>query len=514
MLLRDALAAVFTPTLLWSYPLLLAAIALLAAAAPAARRRLGAAGLLALASVAVLLLAGALRCLGLQPEVGFYRVIHGLSLFLLAISAVNSAAAVAFGVVLPSLRLELSPILRDLILAVLYVGAALSVAGHEGANLTGLLATSAMVTAVVAFSLQDTLGNVIGGMVLHLESSFAPGDRVRIGDQEGLVREIRWRQTTLDTGMGDIIVIPNSSIMKGAMTVLGRAGGLATQRLVKVNFNVYYDRQPNEVIAAVQETLRADPPPGVAADPPPWCVLVDFAEGHAVYAARYWLRDLSRAEAVASEVRVRVYHALARAGIKISIPTRSIVVAQQDSDVQERSRRLELERRLAALRGVDIFASLTDEEVRTLAGRLKATPFAKGEAITREGAVEDWLFIVFSGEADVRVHAAGGGDFQSVARLKGGAFLGEMALMTGEPRSATVVAMTDVGCYRLDRAAFKDILERRPAIAEAISLILAKRRVELKSAREGLDEAASRRNLGSAQGDLLSRIRSIFALGG
>lgn len=513
MPLREALAAVFSPTLLWSYPLLLAAIALLAAAAPAARRRLGAAGLLVLASVAVLLLAGALRWLGLQPEAGFYRIIHGLALFLLALAAVNSAAAVAFGAVLPSLRLELSPILRDLILAVLYVGAALSVAGHEGANLTGLLATSAMVTAVVAFSLQDTLGNVIGGMVLHLESSFAPGDWIRVGDVEGLVKEIRWRQTTLDTAMGNLVVIPNSNIMKGAVTVLGRAAGLPPRRLMKVPFNVYYDRQPNEVIAAVAEALRADPPAGVAADPAPWCVLVDFAEGHAVYAARYWLTDLSRPEGVASEVRVRVYHALARAGIKISIPNRAIVVTQQDSDVQERSRRLEFERRLAALRGVDIFQSLTDEEVRTLAGRLKATPFAKGEAITREGAAEDWLFIVFSGEADVRVHAPSG-DFQSVARLKAGAFLGEMALMTGEPRSATVVAVSDVGCYRLDRAGFKDVLERRPAIAEAISMILAQRRLELQSAREGLDSAAARRNLGGAQADLLTRIRRIFALGG
>ncbi|MBI5239151.1 MAG: mechanosensitive ion channel family protein [Elusimicrobia bacterium] len=514
MPLRDALAAAFTPTMLWSFPLLLAAIAALSAAAPAARRRLGAAGLLALAAAVGLLLAAALRTLGLQADAGFYRITHGLAVLLLALAAINAAAATAFGVILPALRLPLSPILRDLILAVLYVGAALTVAGHEGANLTGILATSAMVTAVVAFSLQDTLGNVIGGMVLHLESSFAPGDWIRVGEEEGVVREIRWRQTTLDTGSGNIIVIPNSSIMKGTVTVLGRAAGLPPRRLMRVPFNVYYDRQPNEVIAAVADALRADPPAGVAADPPPWCVLVDFAEGHAVYAARYWLRDLGRVEAVASEVRVRVYHALARAGIKISIPSRSIVVTQQDADVQERRRRLELERRLAALRGVDIFQSLTDEEVRTLAGRLKATPFARGEAITREGAAEDWLFIVYAGEADVRVHAAGGPAFQSVARLKAGSFLGEMALMTGEPRSATVVAVNDVGCYRLDRAGFKDILARRPQLAEAISLILVQRRLELKSAREGLDEEAGRRNLGRAQGDLLSRIRSIFSLGG
>ncbi len=259
--------------------------------------------------------------------------------------------------------------------------------------------------------------------------------------------------------------------------------------------------------------LRQDPPPGVAADPPPWCVLLDFAESHAVYAARYWLTALDRPEATASEVRVRIYYALARASIKLSIPNRSIVVTQKDADVQERSRRLELERRLAALRGVDIFQSLNDEEVRTLAGRLKATPFARGEALTRQGAPDDWLYIVYGGEADVRLHASGGEAFQSVARLKAGAFLGEMSLMTGEPRSATVVAMTDMGCYRLDRQDFRDILAHRPQIAEAISSVLARRKLELESAREGLAEEAGRQRLQKTQGDLLSRIRSIFSLG-
>ena len=162
---------------------------------------------------------------------------------------------------------------------------------------------------------------------------------------------------------------------------------------------------------------------------------------------------------------------------------------------------------------MDIFQSLNEEEVRILAGRLKATPFARGEALTRQGAPDDWLYIVYDGEAEVRLQASGGQASQSVARLKAGAFLGEMSLMTGEPRSATVVAMSDMGCYRLDRESFRDILAHRPQIAEAISSVLAQRKLELKSARADLDEEAGRQHLQSAQGDLLSRIRSIFGLG-
>jgi len=515
MNVRDASISAFTPALLWLFPALLAALLILYLAAPAARRRLAAAGFLTLASAGGLLLAAVLRRLGVEAQAGLYRIVHGLSCLLLAVAAINASAAAVFDLVLAALRLALPALLQDLILALAYAGAALTVLSHEGANLTGILATSAVVTAVVAFSLQDTLGNVMGGMVLHLENTFSPGDRIRVGNDEGTVREIRWRQTTLDTGSGDTIVIPNGALMKGIVTVLGRAQGRPSPRLIKVAFNVDYDRPPNEVISAVEAALREDPPPGAAADPPPWCALSGFTESHAAYAARYWLTDLARPEGVESEVRVRVYHALARAGIQLAIPSRSVIVAQKDAEVREESLRLELARRAAALRRVEIFQTLTGEEIRTLAGRLKPAPYARGEAITRQGSRADWLCIIQDGEAEVRLHAAEGGAFQSVARLKAGDFAGEMSLMTGEPRSATVVAVGDVACYRLDRADFKDVLARRPEIAQGIALILARRKLELETARETLqeEEEAGRRRLQSAQGDLLSRIRSIFALG-
>jgi CRP-like cAMP-binding protein len=86
-----------------------------------------------------------------------------------------------------------------------------------------------------------------------------------------------------------------------------------------------------------------------------------------------------------------------------------------------------------------------------------------------------------------------------------------MSLLTGERRSATVVALTDVDCYRLDHSAFKALLERRPEIAEHVADVLAKRRVELVAVRENLDLAAQRERLRTTRIDLLSRIRNFFA---
>ncbi|MBI5242070.1 MAG: mechanosensitive ion channel family protein [Elusimicrobia bacterium] len=508
----DGFSLIFTPGLRYFLPALFAFIAVLYIGARSSRRRLAAAGLVSAAAVAGLLMLAVMSRFKVGPEAALFRVFHGLSVLLLSIGAINACGVLAFDLLLPALRLGVPALVQDIIRAAAYICAALTVLSQAGANLTGILATSAMVTAVVAFSLQDTLGNVIGGMVIQFESSFEPGDWIRVGNDEGLVREIRWRQTTLDTGGGNIIVIPNSALMKGTVTVVGRGGSGERRRLMRVPFNVYYDRAPSEVIDAVEGALREDPPPGVASDPPPWCVVSELKEGYAVYGARYWLSNLPSPEATDSEVRTRIYYALSRVGIKLSIPAHAVVVLQKDEDVQERSCRLEAERRLAALRGVDIFQSLNAEELGVLSERLKASPFTRGEMITRQGARADWLYILVRGEAEVRLYSEDGAAFQTVGRLGSRDFLGEMGLMTGEPRSATVLALCDVLCYRLDRESFTDVLARRPEIAESISLVLARRKIELAGARGGLDEKVRRQGLSTEQGDLLSRIRSFFAL--
>jgi len=115
------------------------------------------------------------------------------------------------------------------------------------------------------------------------------------------------------------------------------------------------------------------------------------------------------------------------------------------------------------------------------------------------------------GDAEVRVSVEGNLT-ERVATLHQGGFFGEMGMMTGEPRSATVIALNDVECYRVDKEAFHEILKQRPEIAEDISEHLARRRVELDAAREGLNEEAKRARMSYHQHDLLNRIRNFFTL--
>lgn len=143
-----------------------------------------------------------------------------------------------------------------------------------------------------------------------------------------------------------------------------------------------------------------------------------------------------------------------------------------------------------------------------MAERLKHALFTKGDILTRQGAVAHWLYILTEGEAEVALESESGR--QSLSTIQAGGFFGEMGLLTGEPRSATVLAKTDVECYQLDKASLEDIIRSRPSMAEEISRILALRQSELHLAQNGIAEAE--RTQVQSRSDILNKIRGFFGL--
>jgi CRP-like cAMP-binding protein len=351
-------------------------------------------------------------------------------------------------------------------------------------------------------------------MAVQLDRSIRVGDWVRIGETEGRVTQIRWRHTAIETRNWDTVLVPNGVLGKATVTVLGRRLGEPVQHRQWVYFNVDFRHSPTEVIDAVEAALRAETIDKVAQRPAAHCIMWEFKESYGAYAVRYWLTDLAPNDLVNSVVRSVIFAALKRAGISPSIPAQSVFVTEEDGTRRDRKEGEEMGRRVQALRGMDLFAPLTDEERRELAGRLRVAPFVRGETIMRQGSRGDWLYIMVRGEAEVRVASDDGQASRHVAGLKPGEFFGEMGLMTGGERAASVVAVSDVGCYRLDKHELVDILMRRPEIAEDMARILAKRRAELDAVREGLNEEAMRQRMRSSQVDLLQRIRRFFTLDG
>jgi small-conductance mechanosensitive channel/CRP-like cAMP-binding protein len=477
---------------------------------PEERMRVRTALLLFALSLGVFLTAAALLSFGVPQTNSVFRWTRWAARIFQWLAIVNVAAVLIFELLLAPLRLKPPRIMRDLLLALAYVVVGITELSQV-TDLTGIIATSAVLTAVIGLSFQDTLGNMMGGMALQMERAISVGDWIRVDDQEGMVKEIRWRHTAIETRNWDTIVIPNSALMKSHVIVLGRRDGQPRQHRQWVYFNVDFRYSPSEVIDTVETALRVEPITSVAVTPPPNCVLMDFKESYCSYAVRYWLTDMAVDDPTNSVVRTRIYFALKRANIGLSIPAHTLFVTEEEQARTERKRTEEIDHRVRALKQVELFNSLTDEELRELSPHLRTAPFVRGEVMTKQGAEAHWLYIMTQGDAEVRF-SLDGKMSEHVATLHPGDFFGERGMMTGERRSADVIALTDVECYRVDKDSFNEILRKRPELAEDISQVLARRRVELEAAREDLNEEAKRARMQSHQGDLLKRIKRFFAL--
>ncbi len=426
------------------------------------------------------------------------------------IAAINILSVLLFDIILR--RFSLPRILRDLLMALAYIGLGVGLLTRLGVDLTGIVTTSAVITAVIGFSLQDTLINLVGGIALEMEDTINAGDWIRVDQYEGQVTEIRWRHTSIETRNWDTVVLPNSLLVKSPVTVIGKRSGKPRQHRMWIYFNVDFRFAPTEVIDVVEEALHAEPIENVAADPPPNCIVYDFKDSFVYYAVRYWLTDLQRDDPTSSVVRTRIQAALKRAEIPLSIPAQGLFISNDNARHKSEKQQRELARRIEVLRGVELFHTLTEDERTELADRLRVAPFVRGEAITRQGAEAHWLYVITKGAATVRISVDETDLAKEIATLSCGDFFGEYAMMTGAPRAATVIAASDVECYRIDKESFESIIKRRPEIAEDISHVLAARRVALEMAREGLNEKAAKSRLKETQGDLLKRIRGFFGV--
>nr|MBA3542398.1 cyclic nucleotide-binding domain-containing protein [Deltaproteobacteria bacterium] len=307
----------------------------------------------------------------------------------------------------------------------------------------------------------------------------------------------------------ETVIIPNGTLVKSQVMILGRRTNMPQLWRRHIDFFIDFRTSPTEVIEAVESALRTDPVPRMARDPAPQVLFIGIKESYANYCIRYWLNDLQADDSTDSAARVRMWFALRRANIPLSIPAASLFLTHESPERDARKAEDEQTRRLAALGSVDLFRGLSDQVRQTLANRLTYTPFTCGEAVTHEGDHDDGLYMIVSGEAAVRISA--GGEEREVARLVAGQFFGEMSLMTGEARTASVIATQDLICYRVDKPAFELLLRETPEVADEIAEVLAARRGALSAKRDERDDV-KRTRMQTAKQDLLGRIRGFFKI--
>ena len=458
----------------------------------------------------VLYLAIAVGTSFVATEIGIRSELHTTLRVTAVFFLLASIARSTFLFVLHSmvLRLTAGPLPRivgDLVQGIFYLIAILFTMNAAGVHPSSILTTSALLTAVIGLSLQDTLGNLFAGLAIQLQQPFRVGDWIQwdeAPDRIGRVTEMNWRAVTVVTLEHVEMTVPNATLAKAALRNYSAPAKEARREIV-----VYapMTRPPGEVQPALLRALEGVN--GVLSSPRPSVATQEFSDRGVTFALRYFIRDFERRDVIAGEVRDRVWYALHRIGITIPAPLRTVHL----HEVTEHTQALEAEARIQhleeELRAVGFLDLLPSESLHQLAEDIQERLYATGERIIREGDKGDELFIIRRGRVRVEV---GGRRRKEVARLGPGQFFGEMSLMTGAERRASVSAVDEVLVLVIDRDALRPVLAANPELAEVISDSLAERQRELETAdaRDTLTEQPEQQS-----GVLLARIKRFFSLG-
>jgi small-conductance mechanosensitive channel/CRP-like cAMP-binding protein len=401
-------------------------------------------------------------------------------------------------------------ILRDVVAAL--IGGLILVVllrASFGVDVAALVATSAALSIVLGLALQETLANLFAGLALMLERPFEPGDWIQMGDLIGQVQEVSWRAVRLKLiRQEDYLVVPNSVV--GKSQIVNMSQPQPTHGHV-VEVSAPYGEAPGRVRQMLADA--ALDVPGVLPAPAPRARIVRFDPSAIVYQLVYYLDDFARIYDLQGEVLARVWYAFQRHGIKMPFPA-SDVFFRDAIRVAEDARAGE-ERRIAALlAGVEFLEALTSDQLQRLASEAQIVPYPVGAAVVRQGDEGDSLFLVAEGRVEVSVHAPGGGAERRLATLGPGDYFGEMSLLTGAPRSATIRALEETRLVMLRKEALRPLFVADPTVPERLSKTLARRQAEradaLHRATTAEDEApgADRASL------LLGRMRRFFGLMG
>ena len=245
-------------------------------------------------------------------------------------------------------------------------------------------------------------------------------------------------------------------------------------------------------------------------EPPPNIVTSGFKESGIEYWVRFWTTHFGERDGVDGVVRDRIWYALSRAEIAFAFPTRNVFLHEVSDDSRDQAARSRHRDRVAALGAVDFLAALSDDERDLLADLAQERLYTAGEAIVTIGDKSSELFIVTHGTATVLAPDARG-QLVEVGYVGAGHFFGEMALMTGEARNASVVSAGESKVIAIGHDAFKTTLDAHPSLAETMSRVLVERQARLQAhATRRTDEPADAADERSSE--LLSRIRAFFAL--
>src|SRR6266404_618212 len=378
----------------------------------------------------------------------------------------------------------------------------LSYGYHAETQLKGLLAWSGVVAIILGFAGQNLFAGIIGGVSIQINRPYKVGDWLQVHERFAEVMEINWRSTRLRTNDNIYLDIPNNEMVSHEIVNLHYPTEVHAMR---IRVGVEYKNPPNVVKDALfRAASTAD---GVLAQPKVKVFLVDFADHAVIYEIKYYMGNHSRINEINDAVRTNVWYELKRQDITIPFPIRTLHVERRSArTVQE-----DQEEARTILRDEPLFECLSDAQIENLVKEASLNHFGRGERVIQEGAEGNSMFILLRGTANVSVNK--NGSPIQVAALGSGDCFGEMSLLTGERRSATVRADGDCYVMEIGKDVMAGIIRDSPDCLRQLSEILATRKMEtegvVKDAARPSDQAAKETEY---RATFLRRLKTFFEL--
>jgi small-conductance mechanosensitive channel len=361
---------------------------------------------------------------------------------------------------------KLPQLLRDVGRIIIFFCAALAIISQVfNQPLGGLLATSGVLAAIIGFSVQKTIADVIAGVGLNVEQSIKLGDWIEAAPNSlGKVVEVTWRTTHLETFDGRLIVVPNSTLISGPFTNVS-----APQRHLRASCSVAieYEVPAERVVQILQTAMEATP--GVRTEPEPEVYIDKLADSGIVYSMHYWVADYPETFTVTRDVLINALKFLDRVGISPVYPKTDVMLIEPFQ--RHIDRRIDV---AGILRRMPFFGAFEAEAIEPLAQTSHLRDFAPHSVVVRENDPGSSLFVVITGLLAVTKNVPGHPE-RRLGQLVPGELFGEMSLLTGANRSATVTATTQSMLLEIGKAQLEPIFASHPEAIAALGQLVAGR---------------------------------------
>jgi len=428
-------------------------------------------------------------------------VFHILKILLwmtLVITIVRFLSYLIFETVLKtSGQSEISSLVKTVLSVIIYIVAFFIIFQSQYPNvpLAPLFTGSTILGIVVGLALQETLGNLFAGIALQADQPFQVGDVINISNRgSGVVESVSWRGVKIRTFQNKLLIISNAVLGKEVIEVAAR--GNLNARVVY--FSTLYVNSPAKTAQLVREAVRHVE--NVSPKLRPIVRIKNLGDSGIEFEIKYWIEDYTKYNDTDAAIRQRVWYLFQREKIEFSYPTRTIHVETKPQETAfEETINMILER----LSGIPIFAPLSDDELQRLSKAAAKRVYAPGESIVRMGKEGTSMFVIVRGNVNVQI--PDNGIPKVVNRLSENDFFGEMSLLTGEPRSATVVAVEETEVLQIRKAALKPIFESNPELMKLVCEIVEERRGALATSTP--DAAAAQASDGRS---VLQSIKNFF----